>query len=100
MLQISAAWQLFDACAITLSEILRAAGDTLIPMLLRLALAWVVFAPSAVIAVMVLGGGEVAAMLCLVGYLAALAGLLALRFRTGAWRRIDLTGGGEPALVE
>jgi MATE family multidrug resistance protein len=97
MLQISAAWQLFDACGMTLSEILRAAGDTMVPMLLRLGLAWAVFTPVAAVTVLVLGGGEVAAMLCLVGYLAALAGLLAARFGSGAWRRIDLTG--EPELV-
>jgi multidrug resistance protein, MATE family len=99
MLQISAAWQLFDAVAMTLSEALRAAGDTLVPMLLRLGLAWVLFTPAAYLAVTVLDGGEVAAMLCLVAYLAALAGLLALRFRSGAWRRIDLTG-IEPQLVD
>jgi hypothetical protein len=43
------------------------------------------------------GGGPVGAMLCLVGYLALLAGLFAYRFRSGAWRRIELI---EPKLVE
>ncbi len=99
MLQISVAWQFFDACAITLSEMLRAAGDTTWPMLARLGLAWVLFVPAGVVSVMVLDGGEVAAMVCLVVYLAALAGLLALRFRAGAWRRIELTQ-VEPRLVE
>jgi multidrug resistance protein, MATE family len=99
MLRLSAAWQLFDAAAMTLSEILRAAGDTAWPMYARLALAWVLFIPAGVLSVMVFEGGEVAAMLCLVSYLAALAGALTWRFRSGAWRRIDLTG-AEPRLLE
>ena len=99
MLQISAAWQLFDACAMTLSETLRAAGDTTWPMLARLGLGWVLFVPAGLVSVIVLDGGEVAAMMCLIAYLAALAGLLAWRFQRGAWRKIDLTG-LEPALVD
>jgi len=35
-------------------------------------------------------------MLCLVGYLALLAALLGYRFRSGAWRSIELI---EPKLV-
>lgn len=99
MLQISAAWQLFDACAMTLSETLRSAGDTTWPMLARLGLAWVLFVPAGIVSVMVLGGGAVAAMVCLIAYLAALAGLLVWRFQSGAWRKIDLTG-VEASLVE
>jgi ABC-type polysaccharide/polyol phosphate export permease len=68
-------------------------------MLARLGLAWVLFVPGSVIAVMVLDGGAVAAMVCLAAYLAALAGALAWRFQGGAWRKIDLTG-VEPVLVE
>lgn len=99
MLQISVAWQVFDACAITLSEVLRAAGDTAWPMFARLGLAWVLFVPAGVVSVMVLDGGEVAVMLCLVIYIAALAGILAWRFRRGAWRKIDIHQ-LEPALVD
>jgi multidrug resistance protein, MATE family len=96
MLLISAAWQLFDATAMTLSETLRAAGDTFWTAAARLILAWVVFTPAAVLVVMVWGGGPVGAMLCLVGYLALLAALLGYRFRSGAWRKIELI---EPKLV-
>jgi len=53
--------------------------------------------PVGVVSVMWAGGGEVAAMMCLLGYLAILAAILALRFRAGAWRRIELTG--EPDLL-
>ncbi|NVB82661.1 MAG: hypothetical protein HOV81_30065, partial [Kofleriaceae bacterium] len=75
---------------------LRAAGDTFWPAAARLTLAWFVFTPMAVLVVLRWNGGPSGAMLCLVGYLALLAGLLGYRFRSGAWRRIELI---EPKLV-
>jgi MATE family multidrug resistance protein len=98
MLSLSTAWQLFDALAMTLSETLRAAGDTAWSLWARIALAWLVFTPVAAIAVFVWRGGAVAAMLCIILYMALLASALAWRFRSAAWRRIDLVG--EPQLVE
>ena len=92
MLLVSAAWQLFDAFAITLSETLRAAGDSAWPMWARLILAWVVFVPSSVISVMWFDGGVVAAMVCFAGYIVLLAFALAWRFWDGQWKQIDLTG--------
>src|SRR4029079_8581057 len=77
MLVTSAAWQLPDAVGITLAETLRAAGDTAWTAGARLILAWLVFTPSAFLVVLRWGGGPIGAMLCLVGYLALLATLLA-----------------------
>jgi MATE family multidrug resistance protein len=96
MLIVASCWQIFDAIAMTLTETLRAAGDTTWSAGARLVLAWVVFAPTAFIAVRVLGGGPGAAMGCLVMYLGLLAGTLAWRFKSGAWRKIQLI---EPQLV-
>ena len=96
MLVVSAAWQLFDAVAMTFSETLRAAGDTTYCLILRVVLAWALFVPASLIAVFGLGGGSIAVMLCLVGYLAALAAGMVVRFRSGRWKRIELT---EPVLV-
>jgi MATE family multidrug resistance protein len=90
MLLLSAAWQLFDAISMTLAETLRAAGDTFWTAAARIALAWLVFMPAAVLVVMRWDGGPGGAMLCLAGYLALLALALGYRFRTGAWRRIEL----------
>jgi hypothetical protein len=46
------------------------------------------------------GGGPAAATACMVLYIAALAHRRSSwRFRSGAWRRIDLTGAREPALT-
>ncbi len=97
MLLLSAAWQLFDAVTMTIAETLRAAGDTTWTAGARLILAWLVFAPTALVAVKVLHGGALVAMACLVGYLALLAAAMAWRFRSGAWKRIELI---EPVLVD
>lgn len=96
MLVVSAAWQLFDAAANVLAEALRAAGDTAFTMWVRVAIAWLVWAPASWFAVRVLGGGDTAAMVAMVGYLFVLALALYLRFRSGAWRRIQLV---EPRLA-
>jgi MATE family multidrug resistance protein len=90
MLLLSVGWQLFDAAASVLAEALRAAGDTAFTLWARLAIAWLVFAPGSWISVRVLGGGDLAAMAWLVAYLALLSLVLLARFRSGAWRRIDL----------
>ncbi len=98
LLAISAAWQIFDAVAMSFGEALRSAGDTTWTMGARLFIAWAVFTPAGLIVVKVMGGGHVAAMLCVVSYLGLLAMALAFRFRSGAWRNIDLTGLGEPSV--
>jgi MATE family multidrug resistance protein len=97
MLAVSAAWQLFDAMNMTFAETLRAAGDTTWTAVARLVLAWFVFTPGAFAVVHWFGGGPIGAMICLVAYLAILATALGLRFRSGAWKKIELI---EPKLVE
>jgi MATE family multidrug resistance protein len=91
LLALSAAWQLFDAIVMSVSEAMRAAGDTAFSLWARLLIAWLLFVPGSWLAVGVLGGGAVAAILAIVAYMAVLAGVLALRFRSGAWRKIALT---------
>jgi MATE family multidrug resistance protein len=96
MLLLSVSWQLFDAAATVLAEALRAAGDTLFTMWARVAIAWAFFAPGSWISVRVLGGRDMVAVGWMVAYLALLAVVLLLRFRSGAWRRIVLV---EPSAV-
>jgi MATE family multidrug resistance protein len=96
MLVISAAWQLTDAISMTLAETLRAAGDTTWTAAARLILAWAIFTPAAFLVVDHFNGGPIGAMLCLVGYLALLAAAFAWRFRSSAWKHIQLI---EPRLV-
>ncbi|MDB4976999.1 MAG: efflux family protein [Myxococcaceae bacterium] len=97
MLVWSAFWQLFDAVGITLSETLRAAGDTTWGMFARIVLGWVFFMPLAWAWVIRWDGGVFAVMGALVAYVAAIALVLAARFGSGKWKSIDLVG--EPALV-
>lgn len=96
MLALSAAWQIFDGLAMTVSEALRATGDTAWPLRARLVLAWLGFVPASWYLVVHRGLGVPAAMGCLVGYLAILAALMVWRFRSGAWRAIELI---EPEVV-
>jgi MATE family multidrug resistance protein len=95
MLTMSAFWQLFDALGLTLSEALRAAGDTTWCMLARIVLAWFVFTPLSWAAVFVFHGGVTTVMVSLIAYIALLAAAFAWRFHSGRWQRIDLIG--EPA---
>lgn len=92
MLTFSAFWQLFDAVGITLSESLRAAGDTTWCMLTRIVLAWLVFIPGAWFLVIQRGGGVYAVMTMMVVYILLLSGAFALRFLSGKWQDIDLIG--------
>ena len=98
MLVLSAIWQLFDAVGITLSEALRAAGDTAWCMGARIVLAWLVFAPFAWVSVVVFQGGVNYVIAAMVMYIALLAAAFAFRFVSGKWRNIDLVG-AEPSLV-
>jgi multidrug resistance protein, MATE family len=96
MLIMSAVWQLFDAVGITIAETLRAAGDTTWTAKARIILAWLVFMPASYIALTRMDGGAAAAMICLAGYIAVLGVALALRFRGGKWKSIEMI---EPDLV-
>ncbi len=92
LLAISAFWQLFDAAVMTLSEALRAAGDTAWVLWARVGLAWAVWLPLSLWIVYGLQGGPPAVTACMVVYFVALTVAVAWRFRSGAWRHIDLTG--------
>lgn len=59
-------------------------------------LAWGVFFPGSWVTVRMLGGTDVHAVLWVVGYLALLAAVLWLRFRSGKWRELELV---EPKLT-
>jgi MATE family multidrug resistance protein len=96
LLMLSATWQLFDAVATTMAEILRSAGDTAFTLWVRVLLAWAVFVPGAYLTTRYLGWRENGAVVWLATYLALLAGILVLRFWRGAWRKIDITASVAP----
>jgi Na+-driven multidrug efflux pump len=90
MLMVSAAWQLFDAVSMSVAEALRGAGDTLFPMIARVAIAWLVFVPGSYLSVRYLHWGDVGATSWLVAYLGLLAVVVIFRFRSGRWRTFEL----------
>lgn len=92
VLVMSATWQLTDAVSMSFAEALRAAGDTTFTAWARGIVAWVLFVPGAYVSVRVLGGGIDWAIFWLSGYLGVLAVILWLRFRSGVWKTLDLTG--------
>jgi len=98
MLSMASIWQLFDALGLTLSEALRAAGDTAWCMGARIVLAWLVFLPAGWVGMRLWAGGPVTAMIIVAGYVALLAVALGLRFASGRWRNIALIE-VEPVLV-
>ena len=97
LLMLSACWGLVDAVANSIAESLRAAGDTTFTLVVRLAVAWLVFVPGSYITVKYFDGGDVGAMLWLVFYLFLLAAVLWWRFQTGKWRDVQLTDPTAPA---
>lgn len=97
MLMIATVWQLFDGISMTISEALRAAGDTTWCMFARIFLAWFVFTPLAYYAVMSMNGGIVTVMVSTVLYMVAIAALMVFRFQSGRWRNLQLI---EPRLVD
>ncbi len=90
MLGYAALWQLGDAISLTLSEALRAAGDTAWNMIARSILAWCVFVPGSYLLVVVAGGRIATAMLSLVLFTFAIAAVIVFRFISGRWRHIAL----------
>ena len=96
LLMLSACWGLFDAAANAIAESLRAAGDTSFTLKVRVAIAWLFFVPGSYITVKYFGGGDVGAMLWLVGYLMLLAVVLWWRFQGGAWRNVQLVDQAQP----
>ncbi len=90
LLVVGAIYQFFDAFGIVADGALRGAGDTLVPFLMRVGLAWGLFLPLAWLLAFRLEGGLTAAWLCGALYVTILAGILVFRFRSGAWRRIRI----------
>ncbi len=96
MLMISAAWQLFDATCNSVSECLRAAGDTTYPLIARLVVAWVFFVPGVWWSVRALELGPMGATVWVVLYLGMLSLVLGVRWRSGKWKQIELVASPVP----
>ena len=90
LLLVGAVFQLFDALAQIVDGALRGAGDTLWPFVARLSLAWGLQVPLAYFFGIYLDGGLVWAWFGSGFYIAVLCLVLAGRFRSGAWKKIEI----------
>ncbi|HYW88814.1 MAG TPA: MATE family efflux transporter [Chloroflexota bacterium] len=101
LLWIAAAYQIFDGFNLGASFCLRGAGDVRVPALMVLLLSWLCFVPLAHMLSFAPGQGWVhflpqfglgaaGGWSALLLYTFALASAMFLRWRSGAWRRIDL----------
>lgn len=90
LLAVGAAFQLLDAVGIIASGALRGAGDTRWPFVVQATLAWSVFLPLGWLFGVALGGGLFGAWLGGTVYVALLAVAFLWRFRSGAWRSINI----------
>lgn len=89
-----AAFQLFDALAMTLSAALRGAGDTVWIGVVTVILSWVVIVGGGIVMVRYLPGLEsLGPWLAASAYIVILSLLAMARFLSGAWRHIRLLDG-------
>lgn len=90
LLAMGALFQIFDAFGIIAESALRGAGDTRWPMVAHTLFGWVFFVPSAYWLGIELGYGLFGAWCGGLVYVFALAVVMVLRFRSGAWRNIRI----------
>jgi len=90
LLALGAAFQLFDALQIVLSCGLRGAGDTRWPFVAQTLLAWALRLPLVWLFAFHWEAGVVGAWYAEFAFILALAGALAWRFRSGAWREVRI----------
>ena len=101
LLWIAAGYQVFDAIHLGANFCLRGAGDARVPALILLLLSWFGFVPLAHMLAFApgegwvgflpqFGLGAVGAWLAALIYMIAMSLALALRWRSGAWRKIRL----------
>jgi len=94
----AAVFQLFDALGIVYVGALRGAGDTRWPMLVTLGVSWglTVGAGAAMVHLFGAALGSIAPWIAASAYVVVLGVLVAWRFESGPWERIDLLGRRAP----
>ncbi len=90
LLRIVAFYTLFDNIFIVLSGALTGAGDTRFSMWMQIGISWLIFVPAIYIIIEYAQLGFVVPWYCLLVYVALLAGIFFLRFRTGQWKKIKM----------
>jgi len=90
VLMRAAAFQLIDGLGIVCSGALKGAGDTRFPALMQISYAWLVFLPAAYFLTYKMDKGVVGAWLAATFFVIVLGITLVLRWKSGAWERIDI----------
>ncbi len=99
-LYATAAFQLFDACAMTLSGALRGAGDTVWPGVATLILSWSLIVGGGLLLVRFAPGLEsLGPWIAASSYIIALALAMLARWLSGKWRTMDLLGHAAAGVV-
>ncbi|MEZ6241498.1 MAG: MATE family efflux transporter [Phycisphaerales bacterium] len=89
----AAVFQLFDACAITMSASLRGAGDTVWPGIATIVLSWSLIVGGGLLMIQVAPGlGSLGPWTGAASYIVVLGIVLLARFMQGKWRSIRLAG--------
>lgn len=92
----AAFYNLFNVLRFVFMGGLRGAGDTKVPMWIVIICSWVILAPGGFIIMKVLKLSIVAVWVFLTAYGGFIGALIWWRFRTGAWKKIDMLGKKEP----
>ena len=90
LLALGAFFQLVDAVAIIVSGSLRGAGDTRWPFVFQTSAAWFLRLPAVYVVAVWLECGIVGVWGVELVYLMVVLAALSLRFRSGAWQRIEV----------
>jgi putative MATE family efflux protein len=89
-LQIIGILQYFDAIGLTLFFVLTGAGNTRFPALVNMMICWVLFVPLSYYLGIMKGMGVIGAWIGFAAWIIPFAVIMALKVRTGSWKRIEV----------
>ena len=105
ILLFAAVYNLFNVLRFVFMGALRGAGDTKVPMWMIIATSWIILAPGGYLIIAVWKLDIVVVWIFLTCYSGLVGGLFLWRFKSGAWKNIDMLDKGpqgptEPPLIE
>jgi MATE family multidrug resistance protein len=96
ILACAAVFNFFDATKFIFMGSLRGAGDTKVLMLICVSGAWLLMVPGVVLLILVVKASVVAVWIYLTAYLLVECLAVLWRFRSGAWKKIEMIQRGAP----
>jgi len=98
MLWCVAAYNFFDATDYIYMGALRGAGDTAFPMWVTVSCSWLVMVPGVLLLINYFHVSVVGVWVFVSGYLLMVSSIMYFRFKSGAWKKFDMTT--EPSHAE